>query len=120
MSSFLFRRSAAARAEYDETTRAAVLAAQEEAVALRHAVVRTEHSIHYPGRGGRLYAPLEALLTPRVDRVICVCEASRRSHASRFPREAGRFVTVLNGVSTSVDYPSQGDNVLRLYLAKPK
>ena len=63
------------------------------------AVVRTEHSIHYRGRGGRFYAPVEALITAQSDRVICVCEASRRSHASRFGWAAGRFVTVLNGVS---------------------
>ncbi len=62
-------------------------------------VVRTEHSIHYPGRGGRLYGPLEAVLTSQVDRVICVCEAARASHASRFPWAKERFVTVLNGVS---------------------
>jgi len=56
MSSFLFRRTAAARADYDETARAAVLAAQEEAVALHHAVVRIEHfllgvlAVEGPGR----------------------------------------------------------------------
>jgi glycosyltransferase involved in cell wall biosynthesis len=63
------------------------------------AIVRTEHSIHYTHRGGRFYGPVEALLTARADRVICVCEASRRSHASRLGWAADRFVTVLNGVS---------------------
>lgn len=64
-------------------------------------VVRTEHSIHYPARGTRLYAPLEAVITTMSDRVICVCEASRASHASRFGPFAARFVTVPNGVSAN-------------------
>jgi glycosyltransferase involved in cell wall biosynthesis len=66
-------------------------------------VVRTEHSIHYPGRGFRFYGPVEALLTAMSDRVICVCEASRESHASRFRGSEHKFVTVLNGIS---DAPS--------------
>lgn len=59
---------------------------------------RTEHSIHYPGRGFRFYGPIEALLTRLGERVICVCEASRASHARRFRGLESRFVTVLNGV----------------------
>jgi len=62
-------------------------------------VVRTEHSIHYPGRGFRLYAPVEAAITLLADRVLCVCEAARRSHACRMRWADARFVTVLNGVS---------------------
>ena len=64
-------------------------------------VVRTEHSIHYPGRGFRFYAPVEAVLTLLADRVLCVCEAARTSHASRLGWARGRFVTVLNGISDS-------------------
>jgi len=59
---------------------------------------RTEHSIHYPGRGFRFYGPVEAMLTRLAERVICVCEASRASHAPRFRGLEDRFVTVLNGV----------------------
>ena len=62
-------------------------------------VVRTEHSIHYAGRGFRAYGPVEALITALSDRVICVCEASRQSHAPRFGWAADRFVTILNGIS---------------------
>jgi glycosyltransferase involved in cell wall biosynthesis len=62
-------------------------------------VVRTEHSIHYPGRGSRFYAPVEALLTALADRVICVCEASRTSHVSRLRWADTKFVTVFNGIS---------------------
>ena len=62
------------------------------------AVVRTEHSIHYAGRGFRGYAPVEQALTALCDVVICVCEAARASHAPRFGRRAARFVTVLNGI----------------------
>lgn len=65
------------------------------------AVIRTEHSIHYPGRGSGLYGPVEALLTPLCDRVICVCEAARASHAARHPLWRSRFVTVWNGVSAA-------------------
>ncbi len=68
-------------------------------------VVRTEHSIHYRGRGGPLYPPVEAALTTRVDRVVCGCEAARRRHARRLPGAAGRFVTVLNGVSETTAPP---------------
>ena len=62
-------------------------------------VVRTEHSIHYPGRGGRFYALLEPWLTSLSDRVICVCEASRASHVARLAAHERRFVTVLNGIA---------------------
>lgn len=60
---------------------------------------RTEHSIHYPGRGFRFYGPVEALLTRLAERVICVCEASRASHAPRFRGLEDRFVTVANGIA---------------------
>lgn len=62
-------------------------------------VVRTEHSIHYPGRGFRFYGPVESLMTRLSDRVVCVCEAARRSHADRFQGLEARFVTVLNGIA---------------------
>ena len=62
-------------------------------------VIRTEHSIHYAGRGSRAYGPVEALITALTDRVICVCEASRRSHVPRFAWASDRFVTILNGIS---------------------
>ncbi len=61
-------------------------------------VLRTEHSVHYPGRGSRLYGLIEPALTAWSDRVVCVCEASRLSHASRMPRHAWRFVMIANGV----------------------
>ncbi|MCC6650602.1 MAG: glycosyltransferase family 4 protein [Candidatus Eisenbacteria bacterium] len=66
-------------------------------------VVRTEHSIHYPGRGGRLYGMVEPWLTGLSDRVICVCEASRESHVSRLGNHAHRFVTILNGIAADAD-----------------
>ncbi len=62
-------------------------------------VVRTEHSIHYAARGTRAYAPVEAVITALTDRVVCVCEAARASHAARFPWAQDRFVTVMNGIS---------------------
>lgn len=71
------------------------------------AVVRTEHSIHYPGRGSRAYAPVEALLTAMGDRVICVCEAARASHAPRFPWARDRFVAIANGISELTELPSR-------------
>jgi glycosyltransferase involved in cell wall biosynthesis len=66
-----------------------------------HAVLRTEHSLHYPGRHSRLYPLLERVATALTRRVVCVCETVRESHASRFPRAARRFVTVRNGVSAA-------------------
>jgi L-malate glycosyltransferase len=66
---------------------------------------RTEHSIHYPGRGFRFYGPVEVALTRLAERVICVCEASRASHASRFRGLEVRFVTVLNGVDEPAAAP---------------
>ncbi len=68
-------------------------------------VVRTEHSIHYPGRGFRFYGPIEALMTALSDRVLCVCEASRVSHASRLGFARERFVTLLNGIAEPVSPP---------------
>jgi len=76
------------------------------------AVVRTEHSIHYAGRHSGLYAHvLEPALTRACDRVICVCEAVRQSHAPRFPWAAGRFITVANGVPESS--PSRARDAVR-------
>jgi glycosyltransferase involved in cell wall biosynthesis len=63
------------------------------------AVVRTEHSIHYPGRHSVFYPALENLSTLLADRVICVCDAARVSHATRLGWAASRFVTILNGTS---------------------
>lgn len=61
--------------------------------------VRTEHSIHYPGRAFRFYGPVEAVLTRLTDRVVCVCEAARASHAPRFRGLEERFVTIANGIA---------------------
>jgi len=62
-------------------------------------VIRTEHSLHFPGRGSALYAPLvEGPATALSDRVICVSDAVRASHASRMPGLASRFVTIVNGI----------------------
>lgn len=63
------------------------------------AVVRTEHSIHYPGRHSALYPLLENGSTVLADRVICVCEAARQSHVTRLGWAAKKFVTILNGTS---------------------
>ncbi len=73
------------------------------------AVLRTEHSIHYPGRGGRLYELIQPALTALTDRVVCVCDASRRSLMPRAPGLGARFVTVYNGISeASAAAPAAG------------
>lgn len=82
-------------------------------------VVRTEHSIHYEGRGFRAYGPIEALLTALSDRVICVCEASRRSHAPRFGWASDRFVTILNGISEGVATEARADARRALGIPEP-
>ncbi|MBI5709096.1 MAG: glycosyltransferase [Candidatus Eisenbacteria bacterium] len=61
--------------------------------------VRTEHSLHYPGRHSVFYPAIEPIATRLVRRVLCVCEAVRASHVRRMPRLAGRFVMVANGIS---------------------
>jgi len=81
-------------------------------------VVRTEHSIHYPGRGFRFYAPIEALITVLSDRVICVCEAARESHASRLGFAKDRFVTILNGIAEPAA-PPRGRDATREALGAP-
>ena len=63
------------------------------------AVIRTEHSIHYPGRHSAVYPVLEIVSTLLSRRVVCVCEAVRLSHVRRLPWAAERFVTVANGIS---------------------
>ena len=66
-------------------------------------VVRTEHSIHYPGRGGfRGYGALEAAITVVDAAVVCVCEAARASHASRLRWAERKFVTIANGIDERV------------------
>ena len=79
-------------------------------------LVRTEHSLHYRGRHSRLYPALEAFTTTSSARVICVCEAVRESHATRFGRDAARFVTVLNGVSDVAAPPGRAAARLALGL----
>ena len=73
--------------------------------------VRTEHSIHYPGRGGRLYAMLEPWLTSLSARVICVCEGARESHVTRLGQHASRFVTILNGIAEELAAPTARDEM---------
>ncbi len=74
------------------------------------ALVRTEHSIHYPGRHSALYArAIEPLLTLRAGAVICVCEAVRASHARRLAWAADRFVTIDNGISEGPPPPSRAE-----------
>jgi len=62
------------------------------------AVLRTEHSFHFAGRHSRVYPLLERVSTSLTDRVICVCEAVRASHAPRLGGDPARFVVVKNGV----------------------
>jgi glycosyltransferase involved in cell wall biosynthesis len=76
-------------------------------------VIRTEHSIHYPGRGGPLYTVLEPWLTRFSARVICVCEAARESHVARLGGQASRFVTILNGIAEEVAAPVDRDEMRR-------
>ncbi len=79
------------------------------------AIVRTEHSIHYPGRHSRVYAGLlEPLLTWRTGGVVCVCEAVRASHVRRLGWAARRFVTIDNGVSD--DPPARAREAVRAEL----
>lgn len=77
-------------------------------------IVRTEHSFHFEGRHSFAYPVLEPVATALVHRVVCVCEAVRESHASRFPWAGERFVTVANGISKA---PATRDrNVVRAEL----
>jgi glycosyltransferase involved in cell wall biosynthesis len=63
-------------------------------------VIRTEHSIHHPGRHASAYtAIVEPALTAMTDRVICVCEAVRKSQAERLGWASSRFTVVPNGIS---------------------
>ena len=63
-------------------------------------VVRTEHSIRHPGKHSVVYdALLEPALTAMTHRVICVCEAVRRSQDQRMRWASWRFVTVMNGIA---------------------
>ncbi len=64
-------------------------------------VVRTEHSLHYPGRHSALYPLLERLATVLTRRVVCVCRAVLESHVRRLPWATRRFVTVANGIASA-------------------
>jgi glycosyltransferase involved in cell wall biosynthesis len=89
------------------------LAARAAGVAM---VVRTEHSFHYPGRGSRAYALWEPIATALTRHIVCVCEAARRSHVERLPWAAGRFVTILNGISDLAAGPARAEVRRRLGL----
>jgi glycosyltransferase involved in cell wall biosynthesis len=77
---------------------AAALAARLAGV---HAVLRTEHSLHYAGRRSAAWPVLGQVATAFTTNVVCVCETVRESHVKRFPRAARRFVTVRNGISAA-------------------
>jgi glycosyltransferase involved in cell wall biosynthesis len=77
---------------------AAALAARLAGVRV---VLRTEHSLHHAGRHPAAWPAIERVATALTTRVVCVCEAVRESHVTRFPRVARRFVTVLNGISAA-------------------
>lgn len=79
---------------------AAALAARLAGV---RAVLRTEHSFHYPGRHSAAWPALERIATALTTCVVCVCDTVRESHVTRFPRAARRFVTVRNGISAAPD-----------------
>lgn len=65
-------------------------------------IVRTEHSIHHPGRLATAYSTVvEPVLTAMADRVICVCDAVRGSQAQRMRWAAKRLVVVPNGISAA-------------------
>ena len=85
---------------------AAALAARLAGV---RAVLRTEHSLHYAGRHSAAWPVLERVATALTTSVVCVCETVRESHATRFPRAARRFVTVLNGISAAPALPSRAE-----------
>jgi glycosyltransferase involved in cell wall biosynthesis len=70
------------------------------------AIVRTEHSIRHPGRHSSVYGSvMEPVLTAMTDRVICVCEAVRRSQIDRMSWAAKRLTVVPNGISAApADY----------------
>lgn len=78
------------------------------------ALLRTEHSLHYPGRHSRFYPMLERIATPSTQFVVCVCEAVRASHVRRFAGQGERFVTVLNGIGPAG--PGAGRAALRASL----
>ena len=61
--------------------------------------IRTEHSLHAPGRHSPIYPALERAGTWMADRVICVCEAVRESHVSRLGWARERFIVITNGIS---------------------
>jgi glycosyltransferase involved in cell wall biosynthesis len=63
-------------------------------------VVRTEHRPYLPDTLRAIHRLLYPSLTKRARRVICVCDAVRRSFAERFPSLSERFVTVHNGIRT--------------------
>ena len=73
-------------------------------------IVRTEHSIRHPGRFSGIYdAAVEPLLTVLTDRVICVCDAVRRSQLERMGWAANKCVTVLNGIASAPAAPELRD-----------
>ncbi len=61
-------------------------------------IVRTEHRPFLPEDLPVVYRMLYPFLTRRARRVICVCNAVRKSFADRFPGLAERYVTVHNGI----------------------
>jgi glycosyltransferase involved in cell wall biosynthesis len=61
-------------------------------------IVRTEHRLFIPDSFKIVYRLLYPPLTKRARRMLCVCDAVRKSFAARFPALAERFVTVYNGI----------------------
>jgi glycosyltransferase involved in cell wall biosynthesis len=65
-------------------------------------IVRTEHSVRHPGKHAGIYdGLLEPVFTAMTHRVVCVCEAVRRSQVRRMRWASRRFVTVMNGIASA-------------------
>jgi glycosyltransferase involved in cell wall biosynthesis len=68
---------------------------------VRTPIVRTEHRPYIPEALNPMYRLLYPRLARRADRIICVCEAVRRSYTKRYPKLSGRYATIYNGIPTA-------------------
>lgn len=67
----------------------------------RPILVATEHSIHFPGRGGKAYSLIRRLFRSRFAAVISCCEKVRQTQLAPWGLPSSKHIVIHNGIDIS-------------------
>lgn len=80
----------------------------------RPLLVATEHSIHFPGRGGRLYSLVRRSLRHKFSAVISCSEQVRQSQVGVWRLPLQKHVTIFNGIDIPrFEAPSESASLVK-------